>query len=123
MPSCGFGLLWRLSRRKRPRRKSARFDLLRARRASTCRYVFGDELADKVGDESGPACLVRSTAPAAIVAVEILVEKDVILEIGIGLELFIGPENGTSPVGISEKEPYEAATQLIGDLVESHHHA
>src|SRR5215208_558379 len=80
-------------------------------------------LRDKVGNKSGPAGLVRSAASAAIVAVEVLVEKDVILKVRIGLKFFIGSEDRTSPVGTTEKELYKAATQLIGDLVESHHHA
>src|SRR5271169_144084 len=103
--------------------KRARFDPLRARRASTCRLSLRGELADQVGNQSGPTGLVRSAAAAAVVAVKVLVEEDIILEIGIGLKLFIGPENRTSAVGAAEKELDEAVAQLIGDLVEGEHDA
>src|SRR5207249_7354539 len=77
----------------------------------------------KVGDEPGPARLVRSAAAAAIVAVEIFVEEDVVLEIGVGLQLCILSENGTPPVSTAKKKLYEAATQLISDFVEREHNS
>src|SRR5215467_2556846 len=84
---------------------------------------FRDHLVDKVGNEPGPARLVRSAAAAAVVAMEVLVEEDVVIEIGIGLELFVGSKNGAPPVGTTKEELYQAATQLIGDFVERQHDA
>src|SRR5436309_9521074 len=74
-------------------------------RAASRRCCFGSELIDQVRHECRPARLVRSAAPAAILAMEILVEKDVILEIGIRLKLFVVPENGTSAVGTANEQP------------------
>src|SRR5436305_26144 len=91
------------------------------RRASPGGRRLGDEMVYKVGDETGPARLVGGAAPAAIVAVEVLVEQDVVLEMRIGLELLIAAENRTPAVGAAEKEPEQTMTQLVGDLVERQH--
>ena len=42
---------------------------------------------DELGDESGPARLVTGAQPGAVVAVEVLVEEDVVAPMRIGLEL------------------------------------
>src|SRR6516164_11281759 len=55
------------------------------------------ELLDEVCHERGPACLVRGAATAPVLAVKIFMEQDVILEVRIGLELFIIAEDGTPP--------------------------
>jgi hypothetical protein len=71
--------------------------------------------------KTGPAGLVRSAAPASIVAVKVLVEQDVVLEMRVGLELFICAENGPSTVGAAAKQVDEALAEFIGDLVEREH--
>ena len=86
-----------------------------------CNPSFRDQLVNKVGNEAGPARLVRRAAPAAIVAVKVFVEEDVVLEIGIALELSISSEDGTSTVGITTKNPYEPATELVSDFVKGQH--
>ena len=86
-----------------------------------CNPLFRDQLVNKVGDEPGPARLVRRAAPAAIVAVEVFVEEDVVLEIGIALELSIPAEDGAPAVGVTTKNLYEPARQLISDFVKRHH--
>src|SRR6516165_5286196 len=62
----------------------------------------GSELIDKVGDEAGPAGLMRGAASAAIIAVEVFMKKDVILELRIHLKLFVISENRTSSVGTAQ---------------------
>ena len=98
-----------------------RFILLHLRLGSSCHSLFGGQLRDKVGDEAGPARLVRSATAAAIVTVEVFVEEDVVLEIGVALERFIPSEDGTSTVGITTKNPYEPATDLVSDFVKGQH--
>ena len=74
--------------------KAASVWLLRNCRAGL-RALFGrNQLADQVGDEPGPAGLMRSAAAAAIVAVEVLVEQDVVLEVWIGLKFLVAAEDG-----------------------------
>ena len=80
-----------------------RFILLHLRLGSSCHSLFGGQLRDKVGDEAGPARLVRSATAAAIVTVEVLVEGDIVLEMGIALEVFIPSENGRLPPGSRRK--------------------
>jgi len=86
-----------------------------------CNLLFRDQLVNKVGDEPGPARLVRRAAPAAIVAVEVFVEEDVVLEIGIALELPILSKDRAPAVGVTTKNVYEATRQLVSDFVERHH--
>src|SRR5215475_13348123 len=99
----------------------ARFILLRPRSMIAFHSLFGGQLSDKVGDEAGPAGLVRSATAASIVTMEVLVKEDIVLEIGIALELFIHSENGTPAVGVTTENIYEPATQLISDFVKRRH--
>jgi hypothetical protein len=98
-----------------------RFMLLHSRWGSCCHPSFLNQLVNKVGDEAGPARLMRRAASAAIVAVEVFMEEDVVLEIGILLELSIPSEDGAPAVGVTTKNVYEAATQLVSDFVERQH--
>jgi hypothetical protein len=98
-----------------------RFILLRPRWGNICNPLFRGQLVNKVGDEAGPARLVRRAAPAAIVAVEVFVEEDVVLEIGIVLELSVPSEEGAPAIGVTTKNVYEATTQLVSDFVKRQH--
>jgi hypothetical protein len=55
--------------------------------------------------------------------VEILVEEDVILEMRVGLKLFVVSENRAPAVRTPQKEPDQTPAQLISDLIKTHHHA
>ena len=61
-------------------------------------------LINQIRYQPRPACLVRGTKTMAIIPMEILVEKDVILEVGICLKLFVVAENGTSAVWAAEEQ-------------------
>src|SRR5215469_2881498 len=98
-----------------------RFILLHLRLGSSCHSLFGGQLRDKVGDEAGPARLVRSATAAANITMEVLVEGDVVLEMGIALEFFIPSEDGAPTVGITTENIYEPTRQLVGYFVERHH--
>src|SRR5262245_55939933 len=62
------------------------------------------ELADQVGNEPGPTGLVRCATAAAIVAVEIFVKQDVVLEMGIGLKFLVAAENRAPAVAPAQKK-------------------
>ena len=81
------------------------------------------ELIDEVGDEAGPAGLMRSATAAAIVAVKVLEEQDVVLEIRIGLELFIASEDGAPSIGTALKELQQTPAQFVADLIQRQHDA
>ena len=99
-----------------------------ARPAPSCasherRVVLSAKLANEIRDQSGPAGLVRGAAAAAIVAVEVFVEQDVVLEMGIGLKFFVVAENRAPAVGTAQEELDHAAAQFVRDLVEREHDA
>src|SRR5215207_9033404 len=108
---------------KRPGRKPVLFELPRCRWARAWKAPFYGKLIDEVGNETAPARLVRSAAPAAVIAIEILVKEYIVFKMGICLELLILTENWTSSLDSEQKEIYDAPTQLVRDLVESHHDA
>src|SRR6185503_10518241 len=66
---------------------------------------------------------MRSAAAAAVVAVEVLVEQDVVLEVGIRLKFLVAAEDGAPPVRSAPEELEQAAAQLVGDLLERQHDA
>src|SRR2546427_8256826 len=61
------------------------------------------ELVDHGGDQSSPPRLVRRAQPATGVAVEVLVEEDVIAEVRILPHLLRGAESGRPPSGPGTK--------------------
>jgi len=58
---------------------------------------------DELGNNSGPAGLVAGAQARAGVAVEVLVEENVVSPVGIGLERLGVAEDGT-PTGLVAKE-------------------
>ena len=73
---------------------------------------------DDIGDHAGPAGLVGGTQPSAVVAVEVLVEKQVVLPCRVGLEAFDAPEAGPAAVGADQEDRYQALAQVLSDLAE-----
>jgi hypothetical protein len=62
----------------------------------------------ELGDKSRPAGLVVSTEAVAIVAVEILVEQQVVTEMGVSLQRFIVAKGGTAAFSIFQEQLVEA---------------
>ena len=58
---------------------------------------------DDVGDEAGPAGLVRGPEPGAVVAVEVLGESDVVPPPRVVLEALHPPKQGLRPSGPTRK--------------------
>src|SRR5262245_38233571 len=81
------------------------------------------ELADEIRDQSGPTSLVRGATATAIVAVEVFMEQDVVLEMRIGLKFLIGTEHRTPAVGPAHKQLEQSAAQFNRDLVQGQHDA
>ena len=74
--------------------------------------------ADRVGDHPGPAGLVGGAQPGAVVAVEVLVEHQVVLPGRVGLEPVDAPEAGTAAVRADQEDRNHALAQVLGDLAE-----
>ena len=60
--------------------------------------------------------LVRRAEPGAVVAVEVLVEQDVVLPRRVGLQPLDPAEAGPPPVGPDEEQRDEPAPQVLRDL-------
>src|SRR5436190_744051 len=73
------------------------------------------------GHEARPAGLVRGADTAAVVAVEVFVEPEIVAEVRIGLQLELLAEYGPPPLGVAEKDPRQPAREFGGDLVERQH--
>ncbi len=74
--------------------------------------------ADHVGDQAGPAGLVRGAEGRAVVAVEVLAEDQVVPPGGIGLQQ-PGPAEARPPaVGTASEDGDEPVLQIGGDLVQ-----
>ena len=73
---------------------------------------------DQVGDDPRPAGLVRGAEAGAVVAVEVLVEEDVVLPLRIGLEPLDPAEARPPAVGADEEDRDQPVAQVGGDLVE-----
>ena len=72
---------------------------------------------DQVGDEAGPAGLVRRAEPGAVVAVEVLVEQDVVLPAaGRSGTRSTQPKHGPPPVLADEEDRDQPAPEVVGDL-------
>src|SRR5271157_5183174 len=67
-----------------------------------------------------PTRLVTSSQPGAIVAVEVLVEQDVILPVGIFLELLCAPINGSPAILIPHKNLRQSAADLFRHFKQGH---
>lgn len=72
-------------------------------------FALAVDVLDELGDERGPAGLMARAEAQAIVAVEILVEKDVVLEVRIGAEFFVVRHGGADAMSVAKEEVAEAA--------------
>ena len=80
-------------------------------------------LLEQLRDERRPPGLRARAEALAGVAVEVLVERDVVAEVRVVWSSSLGPWAGAPPVGPAREERDEAARQLRGDLPERHHAA
>ena len=93
---------------------------LLARLQDTLGIQQAEEL-DELGHDPGPAGLVAGAQPGAVVAVEVLVEQDVVAPVGIGLELLRAAVDGSPAVLVTQEDPGEPVGDLLAHLEEVHH--
>src|SRR5688572_24394112 len=67
----------------------------------------------ELGDEAGPARLVRCTDAAPGVAVEIFMKENVVAEVRVARELLVGREHGTPAALVLQEQPGQAARQFV----------
>ena len=73
---------------------------------------------DDVSDNPRPTSLVGSPQPGPVVAMEVLVEKQVVLPCRVGLEALGAAEGRPAPFSIDEEDRREAVSQVMGDLLQ-----
>ena len=83
-------------------------------------WIESAEDLDQLGDDSGPAGLVAGAQARAGVAVEVLVEKNVVSTVGIGLEFLGTSENGPPPALITHEDAPKSVHQLLAHFEQVH---
>ena len=73
---------------------------------------------DGIGDDAGPAGLVRGAEAGAVVAMEVLVEHQVVLPRRVVLEPVDPAEAGPPAVGVDQEDGDQALAQVLGDVAE-----
>src|SRR5215510_9709042 len=79
--------------------------------------VLGIEIAEDLhqcSNRASPAGLVAGSQPRSIVAVEVLVKKQVVLPLRIGLKFCCAAENRPATGLVSQKNPDQAAGNFPG---------
>jgi hypothetical protein len=71
--------------------------------------------ADHIGDQPGPAGLVRRTQASTIIAVEVLVEEQIVAPPRIGLHPLRVAEARPSSVLVDEEDRHQALPEIRGD--------
>src|SRR3974390_2085211 len=80
----------------------------------------GREHVHDARDDSGPAGLMARAEAGAIVAVEILIEEEVVAPVRILLELPGSAVNGAPSIVVLEEDASQPARNFLGHLVKSH---
>ena len=70
---------------------------------------------------TGPTSLVTGAQASTVVAVEILIEEDVIPPVGIALELLGTTVDGPSTVLVASEDPGESVGDLLAHIEQIHH--
>src|SRR5262249_13102524 len=77
-------------------------------------------LLEKLGHEPRPARLVAGPDARPVVPVEVLVEEEEVLPVGIAVEDLRNPEDGSAPVGPGQEDAGEAPREIRAHLPEIH---
>jgi hypothetical protein len=73
-------------------------------------------LLQQLGDQAGPAGLVAGAHAATAVAVEILVEGDMVAPVGVALEQLDLAEDRSSTISVPQEDALQAARDVACDL-------
>src|SRR5262249_21469357 len=80
----------------------------------------GGEQVQDAGDDARPPRLVAGAETSPVVAVQVLVEEQVVPPVRVLLELPGSPVDGPATLGVTEEDAGQAAPDLLGDLVQGH---
>src|SRR5215831_5260834 len=72
------------------------------------------------GDDAGPAGLMTGAEAGTVVAVKVLVEREVIAPVRILLKLASAPVDWPPAMLVSQKDAGQPARELLGDLIQVH---
>src|SRR5215469_12351620 len=75
---------------------------------------------DQTRNQSGPAGLMARAEARTVVAVEVLVEEDVVAPVRVGLKLLRAAVDSTTALGVTQEDALEARGQLAAHLEEIH---
>src|SRR5215510_893972 len=103
-----------------PLRRAAAKDGLSANLQEMLGVEEAEEL-DAHGHESRPAGLVAGPQSGAVVTMKVLVEEEVVVPMGVGLELPGPPVDGPATAFITQKDTREPRCDLPGYLEEGQH--
>ena len=73
------------------------------------------------GDKAAPAGLMRRAEATPAIAVEVLVEQDIVAKMGIILQQSAAVEDRTPARGIPKEKPRQARGDVVSDLAQRHH--
>src|SRR6266403_6168845 len=73
---------------------------------------------EKLRHQPGPAGLVRGTDATTSVAVEVLIEEDVVPEVRVGVCALIEAVDRPASIPVCKEQPSQTAGDLVGNLVE-----
>ena len=69
------------------------------------------------GDQAGPAGLMRGTQAAAVIAVKVLEEEDIVAKVGSRCELLVVAQDRPPSVRVAQEDSGQAASQLLARLL------
>ncbi len=86
---------------------------LRRKRRGSERGLSSFGLLQQFGDKRRPARLVTGTQARASVAMKVLMEQQVVTEIGVGLKHLVRAKHRSVTMGITQKDVRQPARDLL----------
>src|SRR5215472_8683270 len=75
-------------------------------------------LLQQLCHHSSPTSLVAGTYAPACITMEVLVEQQVVAEVGVGLKCLVFAEDRAASMPVTQEDVREPTRELIGDLPE-----
>src|SRR4051794_6631641 len=76
-------------------------------------------LLDQLGDEAGPAGLVARAQARTVVAVEVLVEEQMVAPVRVDLDFLRPAEDRPPALLVAQEDADQPPGELVGDLIEA----
>ncbi len=83
-------------------------------------YTRRTTLLNQLRDKPGPPCLVAGTQPGPVIAVEVLVEEDMVAEMRILLEQLYIAVDRPPPCFVPREQPRQELREMPRDFPEGH---